>query len=323
VLFRSLILCDIALSFDNQLPEAYTVKGEYFHIKGKINKAIDEYDKALNINSSSWEAYSGKGYLYDNDDQLMTIENLQKAASLNHGPELVNLLRRLSEAYSLSGFIEKAKNYNLEALKLNGDSVKYLLSFGRLEWHFGNYNKAIEFLERGHTLDSNHIGILDDLGYSYLFSGQYKESLKYYIKFVERLKALGQFKINDMHRIGYAYLKNGYNKEAQYYFDKQIEYCYDLIKSDRPYAQQLLYTYYDLAGVYAFRGDKDKAYKNLKIFNQKQRIPIWMPTLIKTDPLFESIRNEPEFQQIVRDIESKYQAEHKRVRKWLEEQGML
>ena len=44
---------------------------------------------------------------------------------------------------------------------------------------------------------------------------------------------------------------------------------------------------------------------------------------IKTDPLFNSMRDEPEFQQIVRDVEAKYQAEHERVRKWLEEQGML
>jgi len=48
-----------------------------------------------------------------------------------------------------------------------------------------------------------------------------------------------------------------------------------------------------------------------------------MISLNKINPLFESIRNEPEFQQIVRDVEAKYQAEHERVRKWLEEQGML
>ena len=45
--------------------------------------------------------------------------------------------------------------------------------------------------------------------------------------------------------------------------------------------------------------------------------------VIKRDPLFNSIRNEPEFQQIARDVEAKYQAEHERVRKWLEEQGNL
>ena len=49
---------------------------------------------------------------------------------------------------------------------------------------------------------------------------------------------------------------------------------------------------------------------------------MWV-TSIKNNPLFDSIRNEPEFQQIVRDVEAKYQKEHERVRKWLEEQGML
>ncbi len=43
---------------------------------------------------------------------------------------------------------------------------------------------------------------------------------------------------------------------------------------------------------------------------------------IKDDPLFDSLRDEPEFQQIVRDVEANYQAEHERVREWLEEQGM-
>jgi len=52
-------------------------------------------------------------------------------------------------------------------------------------------------------------------------------------------------------------------------------------------------------------------------------VELWIVMLIKTDPLFNSIRNEPEFQQIVKDIESKYQAEHERVRKWLQENKML
>jgi molybdopterin converting factor small subunit len=42
-----------------------------------------------------------------------------------------------------------------------------------------------------------------------------------------------------------------------------------------------------------------------------------------TYPVFDNIKDEPEFQQIVRDVEAKYQAEHERVRKWLEENDML
>ncbi|MCK5137461.1 MAG: hypothetical protein KAR19_16875 [Bacteroidales bacterium] len=41
------------------------------------------------------------------------------------------------------------------------------------------------------------------------------------------------------------------------------------------------------------------------------------------DPLFESIRQEERFQQLVGKMEAKYQAEHERVRKWLDENEML
>jgi hypothetical protein len=81
---------------------------------------------------------------------------------------------------------------------------------------------------------------------------------------------------------------------------------------------------YQLAEIYAFLGKKDSAYKYLNIFKQYPYSTLyWWLTSIKNDPLFNGIRNEPEFQKIVRDIETNYQADHERVRKWLEEQEKL
>lgn len=37
----------------------------------------------------------------------------------------------------------------------------------------------------------------------------------------------------------------------------------------------------------------------------------------------DSIRDKPKFQQIVCDVEAKYQTEHERVKQWLEENNML
>ncbi len=316
-----LFLSKKALYFDNQLTDAYYIRGRYYAEKGLIKQALEEYDKALKFNPNNWLAYFGKGDLISQDDPVETIKNLQKAASLNYGSELPLIIVSLTESYFDTGFIEKANN-NLEYFKLIGDSTQYLWIAAYGEIKQGYWGKAIEFNKKGYAIDSTDVETLDNLGYCHSFLGQFEESLKYYKKYVERKKALGQFYLLESHRIGYAYFKNGYKKEAEYYFDKQIDYCNDLIKSDRPWAQ-LLYPYYDLAGVYAFRGDKVKAYKNLKIFNQRQKEYLWMVSLIKTDPLFDSIRNEPEFQQIIGDVESKYQAEHERVRKWLEENHML
>ncbi|MBA7515110.1 hypothetical protein ES705_07148 [subsurface metagenome] len=318
-----LIQADIALSYDNQLAEAYTVRGNYYRAKGLTEQAIEEYDKAIKFNPNDWIAYYGKGSLYAHDDLVKWIDNFQKAASLNHGPELPGLLRGIGWAYFNAGFTEKGNYYIQEALKLDDDSAAYYGALAASEqFYLGNYEKAIEFGKKGYAIDSNNSGIIGSLGYNYMFLGQYEESLKYFKKYVERLKALGILDLINMQRIGYAYWQNGYKEEAEYYFNEQINYCNRVNELGRGYSQKL-HTYYDLAGVYAFRGKKDRAYENLKIFNQKQIGHLWMVTLIKDDPLFDSIRDEPEFQQIVRDVEAKYQAEHERVRKWLEEQEML
>jgi tetratricopeptide (TPR) repeat protein len=203
---------------------------------------------------------------------------------------------------------------------LNGDSSVYYWNLADDEYWLANFNKSVEFGVKGYAIDSTNYGILKLLGKNYEGLRQYEESLKYFKKWFERLKTQKELSLDNMHRIGYAYWQNGYKKEAEHFFDEQIKYSNRRNELKRPWGQGL-FTYYDLAGVYAFRGEKDKAYNNLRIFNKIQRIPFWMVMLIKSDPLFISIRNEPEFQQIVRDVEAKYQAEHERVKKWMEDQG--
>ena len=125
-----------------------------------------------------------------------------------------------------------------------------------------------------------------------------------------------------MHRLGYAYWKNNRFDEANYYFNFQMELCNQIIELNLPYAQQY-FAYYDKAAIYAFRGERKKAFENLRIFNHRTRNTAWIYQLIKIDPLFDSIRDESEFQQIVSDVEAKYQAEHERVGQWLEENVVI
>ena len=168
-------------------------------------------------------------------------------------------------------------------------------------------------------MDTTNNSILLELGYQYGYVGKYEESLKYLKKYYKRLEVLGRYHVSGIHRLGYAYWMNGYKTEANFYFDKMIEYYNNLTNVGR-----IMYeTNYDLAGVYAFRGEKDRAYENLRKFNEMERIQLWWLHLFRIDPLFDSLRDEPEFQQIVSDMEAKYQAEHERERLWLEENDML
>jgi tetratricopeptide (TPR) repeat protein len=317
------ILCDIALSFNHQLSEAHTLKGMYCNQTGKWEQALEEFDKAIEFNPNDWMAYRGKGEFYYETDWINFIKYYQKAASINRGPELPELLSKLGYAYASAGFHEKAEKYYQDKLKLDSDSVGYYSELARIEFWFGNFNKSMDLSVKGVAVDSTNLVALTFLADNYGRLNRNAESLKYREKYVKIFKTQGDKQVmHFMHRIGYAFWQNGYKEAAEYYFNEQIKYCEKSIALGRQY-EQMLHTYYDLAGVYAFKGERDKAYENLRIFNKKPMMSSWMVSLIKTDPLFNSIRNEPEFQLIVRDVEVKYQAEHESVRKWLEEQGML
>jgi hypothetical protein len=81
--------------------------------------------------------------------------------------------------------------------------------------------------------------------------------------------------------------------------------------------------HFALAEVYAFLGDRDKAYYYLAEVKTNEYFPILRVIFFKQSQLLEPIRQEPRFQAIVKEVEAKYQAEHERVRKWLMEQKML
>ncbi len=114
--------------------------------------------------------------------------------------------------------------------------------------------------------------------------------------------------------IGYAFQENGYRKESDYYFTISIERYKKKINTDNPGGER--YYLYRLAGIYAYRGEKRKAYEYLNRYSQAPIFYSEEVQLIKCDPLFNSLRDEPEFQKIVQIIKKKYQAEHERVGKW-------
>jgi tetratricopeptide (TPR) repeat protein len=323
----SMILASRALLHDDHLAEAYYARGLYYCENGNFEQAIKEFDKATKYNPNYWEVYVDKAtYIYANWDYnnveyIKAFENIIKAINLNHGKELPGLLWYMGAGLlQYAGFEKEGFGYYEEAFKLDNDTNLYLSSLAGREWDFGNREEAIELYHTLYKRDSVNTDALYQLGYSYSILGQYKESLKYFKKYIERLKILGQLTPGSMHRIGFTFWQNGYRIEAEYYFNEHRRICEESINKGRSY---LGGAYYDLAGLYAFMREKEKAYENLRLWVNIPVFPYWWIVLFREDPFFDSIRNEPEFQQIVRDVEAKYQAEHDRVRKWLEEQKML
>jgi tetratricopeptide (TPR) repeat protein len=147
-----------------------------------------------------------------------------------------------------------------------------------------------------------------------MLTGKYKESFKYFREYTAIVQ-------NYDPRIAYTFFKSGLTKEAEKYFSEYLDFCQNLLKSSRPYSQ-INWAYYDIASIYSFRGDKENALKNLKLYSRNKNCELWMLTDMKFDPLLSNIRNEPEFIQIEKEMENKYQIVSAEVGKWIKEQRM-
>ena len=317
-----LILENRALSLNSQLSEAHTYKGLYNYFIGKPDLATEEFDKAIKINPNDWMAYGKKGEIYLKDnDFINSIIYFQKAVSINRGAELPSLLGEIGWAYMQCGFPEKYKQYCQDKLKLDGDSLSYYLALGYYEYYGLNFYKSLEYARKAYSIDSTQVYVILSLGGAYEMLGRYKESLKYFKKWVELRKATGVLS-SFPSDIGYVYLQNGNKEEAEDFNNETIKECAKGLELKRE-GQGALYSYYYLAKVYAVKGEKLTACKNLRILNQIQPVALWLEMEMKTDPVFDSIRDEPEFKQIARGIEARYQAEHEKVKRWIKEQGLL
>jgi TolB-like protein/Tfp pilus assembly protein PilF len=316
-----LILLNKALSIDNQLDEAYYYKALYHFAIGQIEEALDNCEKAIKVNPNYYSAYLLKGRILAilKNDYVHGLENAYKALNLIQGVERPASLRNIGLGYMFVGFPDKAKYYFKEALLLDRDSVSYYNNLYQIEVSLGNREEALTLKRKAIKIGSTFNA--DDL-VQLSISGRDQEAFLLAEKCIEEFKKSGALPLYHSHRIGYAFWRVGRYKEAEYYFKQQIKYCTESIKLNR-YISSSKEAHYNLASVYAFYGEKKEAYQYLDEFNTMNFYPLWWVSLIKHDPLFDSIRNEERFQKILQNVEAKYQAEHERVRKWLEEQGML
>ena len=309
-----LILANRALSFDDQLGEAYFAKGAYYEAKGMKDNALREYDKAIKLNPNDWNAYYSIAMMNVVDDPVAFLENMNKAALINQSPGVSpKILRRIGGKLEVTGFKDEALYYYKKAFDLDGDSAYYLSCLGGAESDLGNYNKSLGYFKRAYMNRADYSYVTRRLGEDYLFAGMYKESLKY---FKEYNAIIQDFNPN----VAYAYWQDGQKKEADRYFNAHQEFCQKVINTDYS-SGQTSWAFYDLARIYSFKGDKGNAIKNLKLYSKNKNCELWMLTRIKNDPLLNNIRNEPEFSQIVNSMETNYDSVHNRVKKWLEEEG--
>jgi hypothetical protein len=317
------LLAQRAMDLDDQIADSYFAKGIYEQERGNLKEGLEYMNDALKINPNHTLALTGAAAIYgDLYDFVNDLTMLHKASMMERGSLLPLIYYQLFSVYWEMDFPEKSLQYLEEYLSLTGDSITYFIIKYIWEAQAGNQEKANEFAAAAYVVDSTNLDAILYMGASNLNSKQFKEAYPYYLKYFSQIETSGELDVNDMNRMGYVLWMTGRKEEGQKYFQEMIDHCKRHIEISSSYGRK--YASFDLAGVYAFIGEKDSSYYYLEEFSRTNSQNFFLLNFLKfSDPLFESIRQEDRFQKLLRDMEDKHRAEHDRVRKWLEENDML
>ncbi len=308
-----------ALSFNNDSEEAYWLMSQCESETGNFDRAMSDIDHALRINPNYSLAMWFKGWLeiWYLKDFAGGLKILQSVVQYEHGYQLPSMLRSLGYIYFQLGLYDISRKYNLDYAGMTGDSSKYYLYMTQEMRLSGQFDKAEEYLKKLYNSDLLHLDFLLESGWLDMAKKNYKKSLQAFLTY----DSLSSFSLNHMLRMGYLYWVNGYRERGRDYFNQQIILCRENIRLNRWYATQFREAYYDLAGIYFFTGDEESGFKSFIEFGKQPFIPYWMIEQIKSDPLFDSIRDTEEFKTIINRFMENADIEKSRVQQMLRNEG--
>ena len=311
------LLCLKALSIDNNSVDALVQLSEYYGKTGKRELALEHLQKAITLNPNSFAANvafgNGNPDLYY--DPVKSIKCLYRALKLD--PLSVwtpGIYNNLAYQYLNICNFDKSQLYSNKVLDLEHDTK----AASRAYWglvvannRLGNGDKCIELTEKWNKIDSSEALYHMAEAYCYL-KNDYSKGVQIY----ERYFKTSPLNFNT-HRWAIALSKTGRKAAALKLMNKTIEQYNKLSSLGRFDSAQ-----YDVAGVYAFMGDKKKAYTILNNWGRKYHWPWGSPYLIKFDPLFENLWGDKEFKDMVQAAMDE-KAKLRGIIKKLEEEGKL
>jgi len=278
--------------------EILTLLGSLYRHKG-INKvkAKEVLIKAVTLNPNDPKALFELATYFTYEEGRSDLAQIldQRASSVE--PSNALYYQRLGFSLHGMGDYEKAEKAYLKGLSIQPDFVAAYISLGNLyAWWKGDYKKQLALLEQGLSYNPENINLLHQIAQAYSWYGEFEKSEKYFLKVKNVVESEGFNKTRKTpwfpHRYAYTLWNLGKKEEAKKYFQESIE-------RDLQFIEENILTwynsYYDLAGVNAFLGNKDEAHYWLNKMTEKN---FWMPPFFfLRDPLFDNLKGEDRFKE--------------------------
>jgi tetratricopeptide (TPR) repeat protein len=121
--------------------------GVLYRVGGKYDKAIEQYNKVLELDPNNGEAHNELGYTYLYKENFeKSIEHFRKYASLNPGD--ANPIDSTAEAYFLMGRLDEAIDKYKEALEIKPDWLETSLKIGYIYALKEDYPEAMKWVDK-------------------------------------------------------------------------------------------------------------------------------------------------------------------------------
>jgi eukaryotic-like serine/threonine-protein kinase len=300
-------------------PEAYNayLQGRYFYdrrSKEDLEKAIGYFEQALRIDPNSARAWVGlsdthsrqadRGYIPVNESYTIARQEADKALELDSN---------LAEAHAAIGWIKTFHDWDWpgadaaykKALELEPANADIIRRAAVLAATLGRFDEAISLDHRAIQLDPLRVTTLFNLGIHTFYAGRLQEAkaaiqkalelnpqypaLHYELGLIYLLQSKAEEAMAEMRKdtaedyrrygVAVAYHALGKKKEA----NTALEDCIKEYQNSGAY---------QIAEVFAFRGETDKAFEWLeRAYNQRDSVL----AVIKGDPMLRNLEHDPRY----------------------------
>lgn len=315
------IMADKAMLYDPKSGESLIAKALAYAHQKEYKSAVLYLEKALEYNPHSPLVlyFLTEFYGLFIPDPAKYLEYALRAAKedriISDSAGTAFRYFQVSNAMVQAGFLDEGIVYVDKSMKY--DPNAYFTPYVQILYDFAK-NQDIDVTKKLLTTefekDTTRADIVKELAKIYYMSRDYKSAYRYYQIFIRRTEHL-QLDVYHEEDLSIAFVlrQMGKKDEAEHYRARYKKF----VDGD----DASIYKHALLAVYYADAGDATKAVNELRLFSEEDNYIYWL-LLIDQDPIFDSVKNLPEFKTVTEKIKKKFWARKEKIKDDLEEKGL-
>ena len=313
---------DRALLYDPELAQSLVAKAVYYLGTPEYGKAVPYLEKALRYNPNSalvLNILSDYYTSYDPDTEKY-LEYALKGTGIdigaNDSSDASFLYLHIANSFMQTGFIEEAEKYINRSLDFNPTNLysQYVREYVRFA-SGGDLQELRRGLASVLEKDPSRFDILQELAKTDYFLRNYESADTLFTEFLKIKNALNiDVYGGEDAKIAWVFSKVGKQQES----DELIEKYRIFAESDRS-----IYRNLNLSVYYSLMGDTDRSIGYFSEFSRETRFNYLFIPFMKIDPLIDNIRDHPEFERLMDQLEDGFRKYHNEIRRKLKKENLI